>query len=49
MASKMVTKVENYVYSKYESQSLPIAEKKKNNCFQVFHAMTKISDEMYAV
>ena len=46
MASKMVAKVENSVYSKYESQSLRIAI--KPIVFQVFHAMTVISDEMYA-
>ena len=46
MASRMVAKVENSVYSKYESQSLP--NHNKTNCFQVFHAMTIISDEMHA-
>ena len=45
MASKMVAKVENSVYSKYESQSFP--NHNKTNCFQVFHAITVISDEMY--
>ena len=42
----MVAKVENSVYSKYESQV--ITDHNKTNCFQVFHAMTMISDEMYA-
>ena len=41
----MVAKAENSVYLKWVPV---IADRNKTNCFQVFHAMTMISDEMYA-